>query len=395
MTSARNNGSRLAREQRLRWKVRSHARALGAGVLVVLICAGCAAARSRRPTEALSLAFASDDAKRARAAAPDLYARAERAQQDARHARGDSERADHETRARLLLEAAIAEADRIAAERGAAEAEARAARALERRAELEQRRIALEQAVTREASARNARTEAEHAFQQVDLDQQKRGETPAQRETIRAQAAELLRGRARLTLAAASALGLSPAQSAAIEQTIARAEHAGAGLALLSAARAALVESERALGDARKALGAPRSAQTASLLEMGAERGLAPQASARGVAVALDAMFAASSAEPTRAGRARLEQIAALASAYPSGAIAIEGLRAPTAQAAVQQLARARATRIKSELAKATDAARLELAQAPTDDHGRDHPQVVFSAYLAEPSANDPDVGGH
>jgi hypothetical protein len=368
-------------------QIGSLSRLAGCLFCTLLACTGgCATTGSVRRADALMTLFASDDAKRAQAAAPDLYARAERARRDARLAHGDDRaQAQHELRARLLLDAAVAEADRIASERGAAQAEARCAHAIEQRARLEQERLAIEQAATREQAAGKARAEAERAFQQGDLAESKRDEAPAEREGSRVKAAEALRGRALLMLAAASAIGLSSERSAEIERLIAGAADARGGAALLSAARSALSESERALGDARKALGAPTKEQTASLLEMGAERGLALRLVPGGVAIAIDGVFAAAGAEPTRAGRARLAQIAALARAHPSGAISIEALAAPTARTGAQQLARTRAQRIETELAKATDASRLQLARASVDDGGVERPRIVFTAYVLEP----------
>ena len=88
--------------------------------------------------------FAQADAQRAKQDAPDLYARAERAYQDARSAGATTRAPITTTRARILLEAAIAEADRIALERAATAADIRAEQAVLQRAELERERLDLE-----------------------------------------------------------------------------------------------------------------------------------------------------------------------------------------------------------------------------------------------------------
>jgi hypothetical protein len=206
--------------------------------------------KEQRP-DVLEARFAEPDARRARAEAPDLHARAERAWRDARSTRNDAAtRADHQTRARLLLDAAVAEADRIELDRVAAAAEARYASAIEARADVERQAFDVSREIAREQAARVARAEAERASRRDEIDRTSRGR-PKEREVMRAQLAEQLRRRALLTLAAATALGLSDQRSLDLEQTIARGEHSPTGTTALAAARAAMAAAERALADAR------------------------------------------------------------------------------------------------------------------------------------------------
>jgi hypothetical protein len=222
--------------------------------LVALVATNaCSGAAVEARPDALSPLFARSEALRAKALAPDLYARAERARQAALRADGDETKADLNTQAHLLLEAAVAEADRISLERTAVAADRRATRAIEQRAKVELERLELAAAEQREAQAITARRETEQAFQVVALEQHRPRVTTAAREAERVHAAEVLRKRAQLSLAAAAALGLSKERTDELEQAIASTARARGGSALLAAAQGALAKVELALGEARAA----------------------------------------------------------------------------------------------------------------------------------------------
>src|SRR5688572_14244282 len=93
---------------------------------------GCGGAT---PSSAILVeAFGAPEARLARERAPDVFAAAERAREAAVRAedRGDGDAAaDHSTRARLLLAAAVAESDRIDLEERRLGAERREQRAFE------------------------------------------------------------------------------------------------------------------------------------------------------------------------------------------------------------------------------------------------------------------------
>jgi hypothetical protein len=365
-------------------------RALACGVL--WLAAGCAASATTQHVDALRARFAQADALRARQLAPDLYARAERAWQDAKRAGEPDSAADHEARARLLLAAAVAEAERIVLERAASAAEARATRAQQQRAQLERERVELEQAAERDRAAQSGRADAARVFQRLETREQEHSARGAvEREAQRARDAEVVRRHALLMLAAADALGLERQRSDRLAQTIAIAEHAANGTALLAAARAALAEAERALGDARKARGTtPTQAESAALIALAQERGLEAQASPRGVVVALDSLFVAGSAQPTALGKFRLEQSAALVRAHPHGAVEIEVPAGGTDSAGARSLARARADQIAHALRGATDAGRLQVRFPSTVERSAEHAQLVFAAYGRDADAKVP-----
>jgi hypothetical protein len=355
-----------------------NARAMLASLLLLAACAH-GAAGTATTTDALAPRFADASAQRAKQDAPDFYARAERAYQDARNASDADARGDHTTRARILLDAAIAEADRIALDRAATASDTRAEQAVLQRAELERQRLELEQAIKRELAAASAREEAARAFQQSALDEQARPGRAKEADANRDQASRFVRDRATLTLAAAIALGLDPVRGDALAGAIAAAEHAATPAARMYAAQRALTDAERALGEARKAHAASPE-ETAALIALAKERGLAPEPLPRGIAFDLDAAFAAGSAVPNAAGKHMLAGLATVASAHPHGPIQIEALAAPTAPAGVQRAATTRAEQIKAALAAATDATRLVLVPA-ADATTAPHARVVFAAY--------------
>jgi hypothetical protein len=208
----------------------------------------------------LAARFHSPAALQARTSAPDLYARAQRAASEGAKAKVADARQHHTERAALLLEAAIAESRRLAAESAAADAEARWASAVEQRARFERERQELESQLERTRAGRLADARFERA-RTLEPSGRARTLQPSERalepranpgDALSTQeAAEVLRERALLVLAAATAFGLEPARSTALELTIARAARKPDAVARLGATRAVLRDAESALRDAR------------------------------------------------------------------------------------------------------------------------------------------------
>jgi hypothetical protein len=342
--------------------------ALPAAVAALLLAASCAAPAVR---PARSAGFAEADVQRARRLSPDLYARAERARAEAL-AVADADReghADLERKTRLLLAAAIAEARRIELERAAAASEAEAARAQQKRALLTQERLALEQEHGREQSARAERAHAARVF-----------EGGSKLKETRAEDAAFLLRRAALLLAAASSLGLPETRAREVAASIELARRATPA-ASLAVARDALRRAETALGEARALPdGSGASAEeTAALIEMARERGLAAELTAGGVALGLASLFREGSAQLDARGRERIAHVAALAAAHPHGAIAIEYPAADgVGGASAHRLAHARARQVERRLA-ASARARVQVVAAPGG--AGVSPRLVFRAY--------------
>lgn len=356
---------------------RGHASAPCFVALVAL--AGCAATSTRiSPFDARASA---PEALRARELAPDLFARATQARDEAARAADPEVARDHEQRADLLLETAIVEAERVEIDRRRAGLELRIEHALAARAEQERARRETEAALERADAASIARREAERAFAQAELDETRRFPST---ERERAQTADVLQQRATLVLAAASALGLADAERERAQAALdAAAPVRGGGAGRLARARDALEAAERALGEARTAAPGPSPEETASLVAACRERGLACELLERGFAVGLAAAFAPGSKAPSVGGRRQLEHVAALARAHPHGPLAIE-VFAESATPAARRLAAERARRVAAALAGAGARVRIEAsAHAIVSDAPV---QVVFGAYARLPT---------
>lgn len=209
---------------------------LGFGAaLAMIVNPGCATTPVRG--DPLIARFHAEAALRARATAPDLYARARNALRARADARSEDARTHHAERALLLLDAAIAESHRLSAERASAAAEARWADAVDQRARLDQQRQTLEEQLARDRAGRLADRLVEQA------------RAPRANALSTRQAATVLHERTLLVLAAAIALGLDPERSAVLERTLARAAQRPDAAARLVATRAALREAEHALRD--------------------------------------------------------------------------------------------------------------------------------------------------
>lgn len=347
----------------------------------LLLLAGLLSACAARPATPAELPsrFEQPDAARAQALAPDLHARAERARVDAERARDGASARDHAERAELLLEAAVAEADRIELDRARAAQEARHAQVDGERAALERARVAAVHAIRREEAARVARAEAARVFLQAEEDELRRRDR-GERERAQAQAAAFYLKRAELVLAAAAAMGADEAQRKPVRAAIDAAARQKAGSARAAAADRALARAQRLLGAARRASGKPDRAELDSLLEGGRERGLSIEPLPRGVAISLEGFFRKGSAQLSPAGSRALRHLEALLRAHPHGPVQLELLAGESAPASRRRLGKARAERLKKALTEVAGPRLQAVAGA-----GAGPPQMVWVAYTPAP----------
>ena len=277
---------------------------LGAFVLVA-----CGATQTH--TDPIPL-FDADGVEAARREAPDLVAAAERAADEARAAdeSGDGDAArDHATRARLLLEAAIVEADRASMDRQRLEAQRATEEATRAAVVADEGRATLEVEQARQNAAQVARGEMRRAFEQAEQDEGRRLRRRSQEvEQARRAAALALRDRARLVLAAALALGAARDDATEIEESITTA---GSAIEQLQNADRAHRRALGLLGAARLAHPVDAAARS-SLIEAIEERDLEVSLEDRGLVLRGVTL-------------ARVQTLAQLISAHPHGPVEVRG----------------------------------------------------------------------
>jgi hypothetical protein len=343
---------------------------------VVLATALPACRTGPQPTAHLETLFSDEGARAARARAPDLYARAQRARREAEAAEraGDPQAAsDHATRARLLLSAAEAEAERIAAENERLEAEQTEQAALSQARRNERTRAEIEAAVERELAARVAREQADKAFEVADEDE-RRGRRGRRSKAEYRAAAQFLTERTRLVLSAARALGAPGDAIARVEDMVRRARRVDDPTERIAAADRALMEARAVLGQARAAGQRPSEDEVASLLAAAHELGMDASRIDHGLALEAD-VFAG--ARGTRLQAARVRRLAALLRAHPHGPIRIEVAhdRARGAERRARRRADALAKALEQEKVEAD---RLQPVAAEADGF---RVRIVLPAY--------------
>jgi hypothetical protein len=328
----------------------------------------------------------------ARAAAPDLWAAAERARSEAEVARasGDADaEGDATTCARLYLEAALAEARRAQEEQARTVAE-RATRDAEDAARRDETaRLVLEQETTRRAAAQVAEVELARALARAQATEPRRGSRLPSGDLEDARlAGRALARRARLLRAAAVGLGATDAETrpvdallTAYEATLAPRPRGAATQTsdALAAADAARRAAETVLGAARARLGAPGPEAVGALAETARLAGLEAQASERGVLVYAAAFRGSATAPETAAVGA----LATVLRAHATGPVLVEHEGANDAAGA--RLARTRAARLLQALVAAgIPASRLNTSSgapaAPPEDAAA-RAVLVLSAY--------------
>ena len=319
--------------------------------LIVLLVAGCAGAPPSA-VETTAERFRAPEAETARERAPDIWAQADRARQEAEEAQrsGDSRAAaDHATRARLLLAAAIAEADRLEVEERRLEMEEQA-RALEEQTSRDvTARLELQAEMGRRASARVAAQQAAMAFQRAAEDEGRRYRaTNDERARLHREAADILLRRATLVLSAAEAMGATPARAAQVTDVIEEAEQTDEPALRMQRAHDAVRGAFVALGEARASREGPAPDEIAALREAASQAGFTVEQDDRGVVVRADGIFAGRAARPSPAARRRLAQLAAIVAAHPHGPVQVHSF---VPGAALRRQADARAATVATELA--------------------------------------------
>ncbi|MDH5494028.1 MAG: hypothetical protein OEY14_18905 [Myxococcales bacterium] len=268
--------------------------------------------------------FGAARAAEARDRVPDLYAQAEGALREARQAE-DAAAADHRTRARLLLLAAIVESERIDHEERRLALEARERRALREAAALEAERAQLQERQGRELAAALALEQARLAFERAEGDEARRAGAGGQAERrLHLEAIESLRERTRLLVAAAAALGAEPSGTLALLDRLGAdpSLEPGAALQRMDALHR---EALALLGRTRASRAGPGAGEIQALIEAAAEHGFAAEHGAEGLRLRLDGLFIG---RATRPDPAKLGRLLELLSAHPHGPIRFE-LRGP------------------------------------------------------------------
>lgn len=297
----------------------------GAALLAALLAGalattGCGAPGPHRHLDPL---FESERARKAAELAPDLVAAARNAREDAARAHregDDAAAADHATRARLLLDAAFAEAERITLSRKRQQVEAKARRVTEAAVHDERVRMAVVHAVERELAARVAEEQAARAFEvAADVETRRARARGDEAQRTHRRAAEALAERAKLVLATARALGAPAEQVDALEERLGELEPAGAPTEAVREADALLREARAVLGRARETGDGPTADEVASLLAEAKEAGLEPVRLERGLALGGELVSARG-----RPNGALLTQLAGLLAAHPFGPARIE-----------------------------------------------------------------------
>lgn len=325
-----------------------------------------------------------------RVVAPDLAARVDRANADARDAAEHADEAaaaDHRERARLWRVALGAEVERIALERDRLRALAELEAIETGRIANEQTRATIEFELKRERAREIARAEAVRVLTEAESDEaRRRGGDPA-RVASRREASRALIDRSSAMLAAAIALGAdgSTVESAqrAIQSANRRVDGTAAGV---TAAHAAFALTQRALGQARSKRPSPDVHERASLLEALGAHGWSAELLDEGVVVSLTDLFAGNRNDLRPGARTLLADLAAILSGHPHGPIQVQ----VTAAAAVtKSSAQRRAQRLKAALV-GVDSGRIEIVAGVDVSDQPSLARVVLTAYGCNAIANDP-----
>lgn len=340
-------------------------------LLLAFLLSACGGGESPRETM-LRQTMASTDVQRAREHAPDLVAQAERAHEQARAFERDGNlRAadDEETRARLLLAAALAETDRAISDEQRVIIENETSAQTQQAEHDEQERVEIEHENARMAASVAAREELARALDQATREEPRRRNLVSSSTAGSIAAASAFARQAELDLATAIAIG-APAESAdAARAALTRFRAASASSSeRIHAAAEARVAALEALGRARAILPAPSQETIASLVEMAGRFGVAGSMTPRGFVV-------------ENVGNAARARIVELATAFATGPLVIE-LRSPPNDRAAVRLADA----FVDQLSAAGIARnRMTVITNSAEGQASSSIAVVFSAYRAVP----------
>ncbi len=358
-----------------------HAALLGLCAPWLLACSGV----QHKPASGLDALFVAADLARVRALTPDFLERAEAVRRSARNEANAERRADDERRAALLLRAAIVEADRIELDRKAAAAERRNASAVAATALASAARRAAEDELARIASEQREESGSEAAFAEVLAASACEASTTLQCRDVRKRAAAFLLRRARLTSAAAQALG---ADAAALEEASGKrlaAEATLTGEAVdLASAQAAFAAALSALGAARAKAARCSGEAAHDLLARAHELGLSAVAEPCGVVITLGELFVPASSELRRRALPLLRFLRALLAAYPCGDIRIDAHARGRSSAMRKPTAQKRSARVRAFLATTLQSERL-VTQPVVESALPDDEQATlfFSGYAS------------
>jgi len=313
-----------------------------------LVILGCGAASSggalRGMPEPESLATAREDA-------PDLVVAGDRARaraEEALAAADDDAAEDHATRARLLYDAAVVEAERVAMERARLELEMEIEAQTVAAADAERARAEVDAERGRLRAAEVAEDQARMAFAQAERDEERRARRRRSETNVaHRQASNALFARARLVLAAARAMGADEAAVAEVQAQLEAERDPTESVAAADAAhRAALV----LLGEARAAHPVTDEAR-ASLRAAALERELEVEMLPTGLAVRGDVMVG------RRVSPGRASALAQLVIAHPHGPVQVHG----SARERRALIAALRAREVEAARLVEGDGSRLEL----------------------------------
>jgi len=315
--------------------MRASLRRLSATV-ALMACLACGGAPAH--TDTLRAEFESPDAGSARSAAPEVMAEADRARElmlAAEDAGDAAAAADERTRARLLLEAAGTQAERVSLEQAQREAEAREEAATVEAVRLETLREQEARALAQDLAGDLARDQARQAFAQAEEDETRRSARNAGPvAAARQRAAQALTLRAQLVLAAAEVMGAAPADVDALRASL--ATESNDPVVALQTADGALSRALTLLGRARAAQ-PPAAGERASLEAAARDRGFVLEARPEGLVVRAEGIFT----HGPRPATVRLNHLLDLLRAHPRGAVAItlsgDGALGRRQQAALQQ----------------------------------------------------------
>jgi len=355
--------------------------------LLLLPSAACGGARPA-PRTVLAERFETPEAEEASQRAPDLYAAAERARVAAVRAddAGRREAAeDHATRARMLLDTAIAEAERLDLEAARVRIEAETEElALEYGNAVSARDAVLEE-VRRHAAASVAGEQAAMAFAQAVVDEERRYRGRSEeRAALHVEAARVLGRRARLLAAAARALEAEPESLEAVTELLDRAAAAGDPAGKLQLTERALRAALAALGSARRRQDGPTADERVALTEAATAAGFIVEQGDRGLTLRVPDVYRGASAAPSPAGARRLARLAAILTAHPHGAVQIAAYATSGSGAGRRRAATARATRAVAVLTRSEDVATERLtAEGRVDEAQDDALSSVEATFLA------------
>ncbi len=222
------------------------------------------------------------------------------------------------------MDAAIAEAERLALEeeRLAVEADEAETQLAHGRAVRRREEILLE--VRRIEAARIAAAEAAAAFERAAEDEGRRYRGRAdERAALHREAAGVLARRAHLLLAAAQAQGAGAERVATVNQLLERADAENDAAQKLRLTERAVRDALRALGEARRRRPAPTMDERAALIEEADQAGFSVEQRDRGLTVIVAGVFRRGGASPTGRGRRRITRLAALIQAHPHGPVQV------------------------------------------------------------------------